>query len=200
MEAKPRGQRSESPSTLHAPVAAAIARNLRKFPLDSAGRTHPRLKDQLESKFSSSLADYDITPLATVLKLRRSLRSASIPSPLWSGALTWQPTGNGRLFNSARNLYQEIFDQRLTLHEEVRTQADFHIPGQSKGLLCWCEYLKTTSNENLDNDSDVESGEENVEKGSRDLNYAWVGENMDLDMYVFSRFLHGSNLTSPEMD
>lgn len=136
------------------------------------------------------LADYDITPLATVLKLRRVLQNASIPSPLWSGALQWQHPDN-RLFTRARDLYQEISDQRLTLLEEIKTQADFHDPGRSKGLLCWLEYLDKTSRDDLFDDSDDESGVEKIKQMPRDLNYAWVDETMDLNMYVFSHFVHG---------
>ncbi|MCJ1465431.1 hypothetical protein MMC07_004049 [Pseudocyphellaria aurata] len=125
------------------------------------------------------LADYDITPLATVLKLRRVLQNAPIPSPLWSGALRW-PYPDNRLFARARDLYQEISNQRLTLLEEIKTQADFHDSGRSKGLLCWLEYRETTSI--FSEDSDDESGAENPKHIPRDLNYAWVDETMDLDL------------------
>ena len=128
-----------------------------------------------------SLASFDITPLATVLKFRRIFSKASIPSPLWPRALEWRPTGENPLFNNARSLYREIYNQRRTLQEEVRTQADFYNPVRaSRGLLCWWEYLKPRPNQNRD-DSNNESAVESVDSVSGDLNYAWVGETIDFN-------------------
>lgn len=164
----------------------------------ASAQSNSKARDQDNRTELGSLTDFDITPLATVLKHCRILRDASIPSPLWSGALDWQPTGS-LLFNKAQDLYQEIRNQRTTLQEEVRTQAEFHEQGRRKGLLCWWEYLNTTSSENLYDDTDDESGGESIKKTSRDLNYAWVDATMELDMYVFCQFSPGLNLIFPAM-
>lgn len=140
-----------------------------------------KTRDEGNRSAYGSLANFDITPLAAVLKFRRILSKASIPSPLWPGALKWQPTGENRLFMNARDLYREIFSQRRTLQQEVKTQAGFYNPvRRSKGLLCWWEYLKKKSKKNRDDDSDDES-DEGVDPILGDLNYAWVGETMDFN-------------------
>lgn len=164
----------------------------------ASAQSKSKARDQDNRTELGSLTNFDITPLATVLRYCRILRDASIPSPLWSGALDWQPAGS-LLFKKAQDLYQEIHNQRPTLQDEIRTQAEFHEQGRRKGLLCWWEYLKTKSSENLYDVTDDESGGESIEKPSRDLNYAWIDATMELDMYVFSQFSLGLNLISPAM-
>ena len=154
----------------------------------TAAESSDKTPDRENHTEHGSLTNFDISPLATVLKLHGIFKAASIPSPLRSGALQWKTTGDHSVLNSAQDLYQGIFDQRLTLLEEVKTQADFHKPERSKGLLCWWEYLTITSDEHNYNDSHGEGGEGATEGITRDLNYAWVDGNMDLNMYVFDGF------------
>lgn len=162
----------------------------------TSAESNSKARDQDSPKVHGLLTNFDVTPLATVLKLFRIFRKASIPSPLGSKASEW--TSDTNTVNRAQDLYQGVLQQKPTLLEEVRTQPDLHGPKPSKGLLCWWEYLKTTSNDPLEADSDEESGEESSE-GRRDLNYAWVDKTMDLNMYVFSQFVHESNLIFPAM-
>lgn len=165
----------------------------------ASSESSSKMGDHHNRKEYDKFKYFDLTPLKSVLKHRQIPNNASIPSPLSSGALKWQHTENS-LFDRAQDLYQDIFKQRRTLLEEVRTQAGFHEPGRSQGLLCWWEYLEAESNDPNEysvQDSDEEIDEESI-KG--DLNYAWVDETMDLDMYVFGQFLHGLRLTSPAMD
>lgn len=152
-------------------------------------KSNSKMGDQDNRKECDKFKYFDLTPLKAVLKHRQIPNNASIPSPLSSSALEWQHTENS-LFDRAQDLYQDIFRQRHTLLEEVRTEAKFHGPGRSKGLLCWWEYLEAESNDSNGfsvEDSDEESDEESIEG---ELNYAWVDETMDLDMYVFCQFFH----------
>lgn len=200
MEGRQRITRSKSRATTpiqttgHRPevVIPSISRQREQ----TSAESNSKARDQDSSKVYGLLTNFDVTPLATVLKLFRIFRKASIPSPLGSKALEW--TSDANTVNRAQDLYQGVLQQKPLLLEEVRTQADFHIPKSSKGLLCWWGYLKTTSNDFLEDDSDEETVEESSE-GPRDLNYAWVDETMDLNMYVFSQFVHESNLISPAM-
>ena len=165
-------------TTFQKTEAAPPSTSGHKQQTSAEGNYKPR--DEDNRLVYGSLANFDITPLATVLKFRRIFGKASIPSPLWPRALEWRPTDENRLFMNARDLYREIFNQRRTLQEEVKTQADFYNPVRtSKGLLCWWEYLKSTSNKNRDDDSNDE--EESIDPISGDLNYGWVGETMDFN-------------------
>lgn len=176
-------------STVRRKLATTTFQKLEEAPPSTSGHKQKtsaegdfKPRDEDNRSVYGSLANFDITPLATVLKFRRIFSKASIPSPLWPRALEWRPTGENRLFMNARDLYREIFKQRRTLQEEVKTQADFYNPVRTnKGLLCWWEYLKKTPNKNRDDDSNDESGGESIDPISGDLNYGWVGETMDFN-------------------